>query len=107
MSARLLARQAFRVRSPPLTGVGIEWGTVPPDHHRRRFRRPDTGRWLTESLPSLRIELASQVRATLTAWMRLYGEANDVPGLATGPIDTRFARLRENTAADTLVVWTT
>jgi hypothetical protein len=39
--------------------------------------------------------------------MRLYGEANDVPGLATGPIETRFARLRENTAADTLVVWTT
>ncbi|MBV9577021.1 MAG: AAA family ATPase [Chloroflexi bacterium] len=43
----------------------------------------------------------------MTAWMRLYGEANDVPGLATGPIETRFARLRENTAADTLVVWTT
>jgi hypothetical protein len=39
--------------------------------------------------------------------MRLYGEANDVRGLATGPIETRFARLRENTAADTLVVWTT
>jgi hypothetical protein len=39
--------------------------------------------------------------------MRLYGEANDVPGLATGPIETRFARLRENTSADTLVVWTT
>jgi hypothetical protein len=39
--------------------------------------------------------------------MRLYGEANDVRGLATGPIETRFARLRENTDADTLVVWTT
>jgi hypothetical protein len=39
--------------------------------------------------------------------MRLYGEANDVRGLATGPIETRFARLRENTAADTLIVWTT
>ena len=39
--------------------------------------------------------------------MRLYGEANNVPGLATGPIETRFARLRENTAADTLIVWTT
>jgi len=39
--------------------------------------------------------------------MRLYGEANDVQGLATGPIETRFARLRENTAADTLIVWTT
>src|ERR1700730_1672022 len=83
------------------------WGTVPPDRRRRRFRRPGTGRWLTETLPSLRIELATQVRATLTAWMRLYGEANDVPGLATGPIETRFARLRENTSADTLVVWTT
>src|SRR5438132_785587 len=83
------------------------WGTVPPDRRRRRFRRPGTGRWLTETLPSLRIELATQVRATLTAWMRLYGEANDVPGLATGPIETRFARLRENTTADTLVVWTT
>jgi AAA domain-containing protein len=51
--------------------------------------------------------LAAQVRATLTAWMRLYGEANDVRGLATGPIETRFARLRENTHADTLIVWTT
>src|ERR1700716_67459 len=92
----------------PLTGVEIGiWGTVPPDRHRRRFRRPGTGRWLTESLPSLRIELASQVRATLTAWMRLYGEANNVRGLATGPIETRFARLRENTGADTLIVWTT
>ncbi len=39
--------------------------------------------------------------------MRLYGEANDVRGLASGPIETRFARLRENTSADTLVVWTT
>ncbi|MBV9324266.1 MAG: AAA family ATPase [Chloroflexi bacterium] len=39
--------------------------------------------------------------------MRLYGEANDVRGLASGPIETRFARLRENTAADTLIVWTT
>ncbi|MGI9148685.1 MAG: hypothetical protein ACR2IK_19415, partial [Chloroflexota bacterium] len=80
---------------------------MPPDRRRRRFRRPDTGRWLTETLSSLRIELASTVRTTLTAWMRLYGEANDVRGLATGPIETRFARLRENTAADTLIVWTT
>src|SRR5205823_8561620 len=39
--------------------------------------------------------------------MRLYGEANDVRGLATGPIETRFARLRENTAAATAIVWTT
>jgi hypothetical protein len=39
--------------------------------------------------------------------MRLYGEANDVRGLASGPIETRFARLRENTSADTLIVWTT
>src|SRR5438034_535576 len=84
-----------------------KWGTVPTDRRRRRFRRPGTGRWLTESVPSLRIELASQVRATLTAWMRLYGEANNVRGLATGPIETRFARLRENTGADTLIVWTT
>src|SRR5437763_3627238 len=83
------------------------WGTVPPDRRRRRFRRPGTGRWLTESLPTLRIELASTVRATLTAWMRLYGEANNVRGLATGPIETRFARLRTTCAADTLIVWTT
>jgi hypothetical protein len=80
---------------------------VPTDRRRRRFRRPGTGRWFTETVPSLRIELASQVRATLTAWMRLYGEANDVRGLATGPIETRFARLRDNTSADTLIVWTT
>jgi hypothetical protein len=39
--------------------------------------------------------------------MRLYGEANNVRGLATGPIETRFARLRENTGADMLIVWTT
>ncbi len=39
--------------------------------------------------------------------MRLYGEANNVRGLATGPIETRFARLLQNTAADNLVVWTT
>src|SRR4051795_11349045 len=82
-------------------------GPLPPDRRRRRFRRPGAGRWLTESFPTLRIELASQVRATLTAWMRLYGEANNVPGLATGPIETRFARLRENTAAESLIVWTT
>src|SRR5215211_6494680 len=82
-------------------------GPLPSDRRRRRFRRPGTGRWLTESLPTLRIELASQVRATLTAWMRLYGEANNVRGLATGPIETRFARLRQNCAADTLIVWTT
>src|SRR5215216_1384122 len=82
-------------------------GPLPPDRRRRRFRRPGTGRWLTESLPTLRIELASTVRATLTAWMRLYGEANNVRGLATGPIETRFARLLQNTAADNLVVWTT
>src|ERR671936_728529 len=87
--------------------MGPDGGKVPPDRRRRRFRRPGTGRWLTESAPSLRIELASQVRATLTAWMRLYGEANDVRGLATGPIETRFARLRDNCAADSLIVWTT
>ncbi|HYY89038.1 MAG TPA: AAA domain-containing protein, partial [Chloroflexota bacterium] len=39
--------------------------------------------------------------------MRLYGEANAVRGLATGPIETRFARLRTTCAADSLVVWTT
>ena len=39
--------------------------------------------------------------------MRLYGEANDVRGLASGPIETRFARLRENTSANMLIVWTT
>jgi len=39
--------------------------------------------------------------------MRLYGEANNVRGLATGPIETRFARLRQTVAADTLIVWTT
>src|SRR4029450_4632197 len=82
-------------------------GTVPPARRRGRFRRPGTGRWLTESLPTLRLELVSTVRATLTAWMRLYGEANNVRGLATGPIETRFARLLQNTAADNLVVWTT
>ncbi|MBV9545430.1 MAG: hypothetical protein JOY61_13760, partial [Chloroflexi bacterium] len=80
---------------------------MPPDRRRRRFRRPGTGRWLTESIPSLRIELATTVRTTLTAWMRLYGEANNVPGLATGPIEIRFARLRDNCAAESLIVWTT
>ena len=87
--------------------MGPDGGKVPPDRRRRRFRRPGTGRWLTEAVPSLRIELASQVRSTLTAWMRLYGEANNVRGLATGPIETRFARLRTTCEADALVVWTT
>ncbi|HEX6513467.1 MAG TPA: hypothetical protein VF157_14275, partial [Chloroflexota bacterium] len=90
-----------------MTVAGADWGTVPTDRRRRRFRRPGTGRWFTETVSTLRIELATQVRATLTAWMRLYGEANDVRGLATGPIETRFARLRDNTSADTLIVWTT
>lgn len=39
--------------------------------------------------------------------MRLYGEANHLPGLATGPIETRFARLRRHATADGLVMWTT
>ncbi len=39
--------------------------------------------------------------------MRLYGEANKVPGLATGPIETRFNRLRQHAGAGEVVVWTT
>jgi len=99
---------ALRVCDIRLTRARVsDGGNVPPDRRRRRFRRPGTGRWLTESLPSLRLELVSTVRATLTAWMRLYGEANNVRGLATGPIETRFARLLQNTEADNLIVWTT
>src|SRR5438045_7184789 len=100
------ARNACATFAPPGCKCRMG-GPLPPDRRRRRFRRPGTGRWLTESLPTLRIELASTVRATLTAWMRLYGEANNVRGLATGPIETRFARLRQTCAAETLIVWTT
>ncbi len=47
------------------------------------------------------------MRATLTAWLKVYGEANNLPGLATGPIEARFHRLRENASADEMVIWTT
>ena len=43
----------------------------------------------------------------LTAWLKVYGEANNLPGLATGPIEARFHRLRESASADEMVIWTT
>ncbi|HZR00109.1 MAG TPA: DEAD/DEAH box helicase family protein [Chloroflexota bacterium] len=51
--------------------------------------------------------LAPEVRATLTAWLKAYGEANNLPGLATGPIEARFHRLREHAEADEMIIWTT
>ena len=55
----------------------------------------------------LRLMLAPEVRATLTAWLKAYGEANDLPGLATGPLEARFHRLREHAQADEMIIWTT
>lgn len=51
--------------------------------------------------------LAPEVRATLTAWLKAYGDANQLPGLATGPIEARFHRLREHAEADQMIIWTT
>ena len=55
----------------------------------------------------LRLVLAKDVRETLTAWLRAYGAANSLPGLATGPLEARFQRLREHGGADEMVIWTT
>jgi hypothetical protein len=76
---------------------------------RRGRRRPPfwSSRWQQRTLPSLRLHLAPTVRTALTAWMKIYGETNNLPGLATGPIEVRFRRLREHAGADTLLLWTT
>ena len=55
----------------------------------------------------LRLLLAPEVRATLTAWLKAYGDANNLPGLATGPLEARFHRLREHATADEMIIWTT
>jgi hypothetical protein len=65
-------------------------------------------RWPARTVKTLRIKLTSDVRATLVAWMQLYGQANEVPGLASGSIESRFAHLREEIpAADRFFFWTT
>src|SRR3712207_6996263 len=47
-------------------------------------------------------------RSTLSPYTPLFrSETNDLPGLATGPIEVRFRRLREHAGADTLLLWTT
>lgn len=74
---------------------------------RRGFRFIRTDRWQERDLPVLRLMLAPEVRATLTAWLKAYGDANDLPGLATGPIEARFHRLREHAQADEMIIWTT
>ena len=76
---------------------------------RRGRRRPPflTSRWQRRTLDSLRLYLAPAVRATLTAWMKIYGETNELPGLVTGPIEVRFRRLCEHAGADTFLLWTT
>ena len=74
----------------------------------RRGRPPfRSSRWQQRTLQTLRLYLAPPVRATMTAWMKIYGETNGLPGLATGPIDVRFRRLREHAGIDTLLLWTT
>ena len=55
----------------------------------------------------LRLLLAPEVRATLTAWLKAYGDANQLPGLATGPLEARFHRLREHAGARETIIWTT
>ena len=76
---------------------------------RRGRRRPPfrNSRWQQRTLPSLRLHLAPSVRTTLTAWLKIYGDTNDLPGLTTGPIEVRFRRLREHAGADELLLWTT
>ncbi len=77
-----------------------------PGRGRRRlpFRN---SRWQQRGVATLRLHLAPTVRTALTAWMKIYGETNSLPGLATGPIEVRFRRLREHANADTLLLWTT
>ena len=79
-----------------------------PFLRRGRRRVPfRNSRWQQRAISNLRLHLAPPVRTTLTAWMKIYGETNDLPGLATGPIEVRFRRLREHAGADTLLLWTT
>ena len=75
---------------------------------RRGRRRPFiNSRWQLRRLEALCLFLSPAVRGTLTAWMKIYGETNDVPGLVAGPIEVRFRRLREHTGADVFLLWTT
>ncbi len=76
---------------------------------RRGRRRPPfwSSRWQQRTLATLCLHLAPAVRAALTAWMKIYGETNGLPGLATGPIEVRFRRLREHAGANVLLLWTT
>src|SRR5947207_14722768 len=75
---------------------------------RRGRRRPFlNSRWQIRRVEVLCLFLAPTVRSTLTTWMKIYGETNNLPGLASGPIEVRFRRLREQTGADTFLLWTT
>src|SRR5215207_5135424 len=79
-----------------------------PFPRRRGGRRPFiNSRWQIRKLETLCLFLSPAVRSTLTAWMKIYGETNDVPGLIAGPIEVRFRRLREHTGADVFLLWTT
>jgi len=79
-----------------------------PFPRRRGGRRPFiNSRWQLRKLDALCLFLSPTVRSTLTAWMKIYGETNDVPGLISGPIEVRFRRLREHTGADIFLLWTT
>jgi hypothetical protein len=74
----------------------------------RGRRRPFiNSRWQLRRLECLCLFLSANVRTMLTAWMKIYGETNDVPGLVSGPIEVRFRRLREHTGADIFLLWTT
>ena len=62
-------------------------------------RRPFiNSRWQIRRIEALCLFLSPSVRSTLTAWMKIYGETNEVPGLISGPIEVRFRRLREHPA---------
>src|SRR6186997_596237 len=75
---------------------------------RRGRRRPFlNSRWQIRRTETLCLFLAPTVRSTLTAWMKIYGDTNNLPGLASGPIEVRFRRLREHTGADVFLLWTT
>jgi hypothetical protein len=76
---------------------------------RRGRRRPPfkSTRWHQRTTEHLSLFLSPPVRSTLTAWMKIYGETNNLPGLATGPIEVRFRRLREQAETDLFLIWTT
>ncbi|MFN8524176.1 MAG: AAA domain-containing protein [Chloroflexota bacterium] len=79
-----------------------------PFTRRPRRRLPfKSTRWQQRTLASLCLHLAPTVRSSLTAWLKIYGETGELPGLATGPLELRFRRLLDHAQADELLLWST